>query len=712
MAAWDQAPLAEGPRPAWESAPVAPPEPPASVKVGRGLREIPRQLGLTARYALEGPAQAAQIVTEPIRTMVVNPLAKMLGAGQAEPLAAGASRFADTLGLPKPETPDERVVGDASRLVAGGAGMVRGAQGVADATTGLTSNVAKMFAANPGTQLAAAAGAGGAGGSVREAGGTPGEQAVAALAGGLAAPTVMGAAQSAGNRISQFFRPAMVEQQVDQQIELTLRRQGVDWQQVPERVRQGLRAEVQQAMRANEGELDGPALSRLLDFRRVEGATPTRGMVTLDPAQITRERNLAKTGANSLDVGMQQLSRVENANNRSLIDGLNTAGAAGADDAVTTGGRVIGALQRSLDAERGNVNQLYAAARDSAGRSFPLDGVAFTTQANRALDDALLGGALPPSVAQHLNRIAQGEVPFTVDYAEQLKTAIGALQRGTSDGQQRMALSLVRRALDDAPVMSLGQQTGAAGARAVNPGNLPAVRGAADLGEDAVAAFNQARAANRQMMQRIENTPALQAVYDGVEPDKFVQRFITGNGPDASIRSIQALRREIANDPQALQSVRGNIAAYLKDKALGGSADEVGNFSASNFRKALDGIGDQKLRAFFSSEEIDQLRAVGRVASYMTVQPKGSAVNNSNSGALVLGRGMDFLDALAGRLPVGQDTIRGFVRGAQQRSAQNVAPVLVQPAVQQQVPRLPVATAYGGLFALPAVPDRKDKDRP
>ncbi|MBA3588212.1 hypothetical protein [Methylibium sp.] len=635
-------------------------------------------------------------------------MARLAGMSEAQPLATGASSLADSLGLPSPSGANERVVGDATRLGFGGAGLARGAGVVADATTGVTSKVAQMFAANQGQQVASAATAGAAGGSVREAGGGAGSQAAAALMGGLAAPAGMGAVQGASNKVSQFFRPAPAMQQVDQQIELTLSRQGVDWSSVPEGVRQGIRSEVQQALRPD-GELDGAALSRLIDFRRVQGATPTRGMVTLDPGQITRERNLAKTGANSVDIGMQQLSGIENANNRALIQGLNNAGASGADDAVTTGGRVIGALQRGLDAERGNVNQLYSAARDSSGRSFPLDGGAFTQQANKALDDALLGGALPPGVAQHMNRIASGEVPFTVDYAEQLKTQIGNLQRASSDGSVRMALGKVREALDNTQVMVLGEQAPAAGARAVNPGNLPALAGP-QLGEDSLAAFNQARAANRTMMQRIESTPALQAVYDGVEPDRFVQQFIVS--PTASIRDIQALRRELVNDPQAMQSVRGNLADHLKRKALGGADDEVGNFSASNFKKAFDAIGEQKLRAFFDPEEIDQLRAIGRVASYMTVQPKGSAVNNSNSGALVLGRGLDLLDTIAGRLPIGQDTVRGFVRGIQQGNATNVQPALMQPNLRQRTPRLPAAVAAGGLFALPGVPPGQDDRRP
>ena len=44
----------------------AAPKEPVAVSTGRAINSIPRQLGLTARYAMEGPAEAAQIVTEPV----------------------------------------------------------------------------------------------------------------------------------------------------------------------------------------------------------------------------------------------------------------------------------------------------------------------------------------------------------------------------------------------------------------------------------------------------------------------------------------------------------------------------------------------------------------------------------------------------------------------------------------------------------------------
>ena len=669
------------------------PAPSIAQRVADGGRELARQAGLTARHGLEGLGQAAEIVTEPVRHLVTDPAARAMGLPEGRPMGKVAEGAADAMGLPRPANATERVVGDAARFMAGGAGMAGTAGKVAQLVRpGPLQAAAELMAANPGMQIAGAAGAGAGAGQSREAGGNEAMQAAAGLAGGLTVGGMVQAAR-AGIQSASALLPARA-QHVERQIEQTMGSAGVNWAEVPESIRQGMRAEVERALGSGQS-LDAGALSRLLAFQRV-GATPTRGTLTLDPAQITREQNLARMGINSTDTGLHGLAKVQNENNTALIAAMNRLGA-GADDVHGAGARAIGALQRGLDTDKGAISDLYGLARDSAGRSFPLDGHAFTTTANKLLDDGLLGGALPPSVQQHLNRIAAGEVPFAVDYAEQLKTAMGKLQRATNDGQQRMALGLVRQALDDTPVLELGRGAQAAGARAVGGGQPYA--GGVEMGEQARQAFDRARLANRDMMRRVERIPGLRAVYEGsAAPDDFVQRFVIGRGARAADtqRLADELRR---SDPQALEAVRGSIAQHLKTAALGSAADETGRFSASGYNRALLGLGRQKLGQFFDADEIAQLRAVGRVAQYTTVQPVGSAVNNSNSGALLMGRGLDFLDRMAVKVPllgIGP-TVSTVTRGMQQRQAQNIGQALVrQPAHEGR--RLPAVT-FGTLMA-------------
>jgi hypothetical protein len=653
-----------------------------SVQVGSALRDIPRQVGLTARYGLEGLGQASEIITEPIRQLVVNPALSMFGA-RAAPTGQAASRLADTIGLPKPQTPDERVIGDASRLVAGAGGLIGGTRAAAQQATGATRAALSSLAANPGIQTAGAATAGLAGGSVREAGGGPVEQFIAslggAIAGGVGAAKATDATRRGGQALRELVRPRQERlTQADALVQLTAQRSGIDWQAVAPRVRQQLRDEVAAAMRTGQP-LDADALRRLLVFRQT-GTTPTVGMLTQNPVTITQEQNLAKTAANMGDVDLQRLPMLQNTNTNQLLNLLDDAGARNAPSDMAAGRSAIDSLDALRAQADADIGTLYTAARDTSGRSLPLEGGTFTRTANELIDQAMVGGALPPGVATTLNRIATGEMPFTVEIAEQLKTQIGKLQRASADGQTRMALGLVRRALDDTPLQ---------GSAPVNPGNLPAIPGQVPpstmAGEESILAFNEARRANRAWMQRVEKNPALQAVVDGVEPDQFFQRYVIGRG--ASAANVRTLADDL--DPGSVEQLRRAMVRHLKDKATG-NTDDITKFSGSAYRQALRDIGDDKLAVFFSREELAQLRAVGDTAKYMQAQPAGSAVNNSNSGALVAARGVELLDRLAGYVPLGgREVIRGKI---------------TQPLMQRQA--LDPLNALRAAAGLPATPAR------
>jgi hypothetical protein len=661
----------------------APKEDPA-VSIGRGIMETPRQVGLTARAGIKGVMALPGLVVD-AGTGLLNAGADLIagkGKGPRIPTSASALDSALTrLGLPEPANASERVVQDAASLMAGAGSLAKGAEVFGRGATGAAKNALQQMAARPGVQIAGAAGSGAAGGSVREAGGGPGAQFAAALAGGVAggvaADKLVGAGNAASNTLRSMVTPKTEQMRAaDQQIQLVLERGGVDWSQIPERVRQGLRQEVAQALNTGQP-LNPDAVRRLVVFRQT-GTTPTVGQLTQDPGMITREMNLAKTGANSTDPGLQRLPGIQNQNTARLLSQLDDAGAANAPTAPNAARSVIESLDSSLTRERANVTSLYDAARDSSGRSLPLNGGIFNQRASQLLDEANVGSFLPADIRNKINAIASGQGGFelNVNSAEQLKTSIGNLQRNSSDGNVRTALRLVRQALDETPLYD----------PKVNPGNLPALPGSvppstAAAGEASMRAFSEARTANRALMQRIEGNPALRAVYEGVEPDQFAQRFIVGKA--ATARDVQALRDELS--PQATESVRSYLAGYLRDKATGGDRDVV-KFGGKAYRDAFRDI-EEKLGVFFSPEEVTQLRAIGETAKYMQAQPAGAAVNNSNSGALVLGRGLDLLDRIANYVPLGgKDIIKGTIQGAQQTQVLRPQNALVQIAGGKPAP--------------------------
>lgn len=701
---------------------------PASVEAGQAVNSIPRQLGLTARYAVEGLANNAQLFTEPIRAVTD----RLTGnVGKTKPLGAVATEMLDRIGVPSPQTADERVVGDATRMVAGVAGM----GGLAQRAGGVSSDVLQFAGRNaPATmqtagqrlaqqlgdnmppQLAAAAGAGAAGGASREAGASPLMQAGASLLGGVAGGLGASAVGNMADRAVATVKNALpgqqqlIQQRIDQRINIALQTQGIDPATITPAMRTALREQVQRATNTG-GQLNPEAVARLADYTRL-GMTPTRARLTLDPYDVTQEQNAAKLAA-AIGARDSRLPEIAQENNRRLIGLIDEMGGARPADPYGQGSAVTGTVQAVDRAMNDRVSSLYSMARDSSGRSFPLDGRAFTVQASKLLDDNLVGGALPTSVQTHLNRIASGEVPFTVDYAEQLKTAIGNLQRATNDGSQRMALGLVRQALDDTPILGLGQQGPAAGARAVNPGNLPAVPNQPNLGEEAVNAFNTARQAARQRFNWRESSRGIERALEGANADTFIQQNIISRA--AGLEDVARLADVVNRNPAAREAVRTSIIQHLKDASIGkGGTSQTGNFSGRNVEAALKDIGTRKLGLFFEPGEIETLRAMARTGAFEVFQPRGSAVNNSNTAAGVgalISSISDRVRPVASKIPLGEFAISrpldNIALWAMQRPTGNIPRSLLMPRPQPPLGTgllLPAAAAGGTAAGLLAAP--------
>ena len=82
--------------------------------------------------------------------------------------------------------------------------------------------------------------------------------------------------------------------------------------------------------------------------------------------------------------------------------------------------------------------------------------------------------------------------------------------------------------------------------------------------------------------------------------------------------------------------------------------------------------------------------AVLRVTNFGGLKPRGSAVNNSNSGAMIVAKVLDFIQSKSKLVPFGEAMIAGPITniraGAQARQLQNVGNALVVPVPRQPLP--------------------------
>lgn len=492
---------------------------------------------------------------------------------------------------------------------------------------------------------------------------------------GAAGGAVMGPAlgglgtllHGAGNKLVQAVMPeAAALSQADSMI-AGLRSRGIDVSQVPPDILGAIRGQVSAALKQGKI-LDPAALLRQKDFQGL-GIQPTLGQVTRDPMQYARERDLR-----GIDMGGGQnpLAKLFNNQQNQLLAHIGGLGANEAGEAVPAGNALMGALRASDAPEKAAVDAAYAGARDMSGRAAQLDVAAFSKSANDALDSKMLGHYLPPNVRGMLSDVSSGKTPFNVNTAVQMDQVLSAAQRNPhASDAEKLAIGQVRDALNSAPIDS-------------------------SAGKETKAAFDRARAMAKQRFEKLEKTPALKAALDGVDPDNFVNKYVIhGTAGD-----VTAMAQALDKDPAAKTIVRSQIAEFLRSKAFGANTAGDKTFAQESYNKALNQIGTDKLAAFFTPQEIDQFRAVGRVGAYIGSQPAGSAVNNSNMAAAALNLFNKALEGI-GKWP-GLNILRNSVRTFNDERAINnalQAKVVPQPATKaaNQLIKFsaPVSAAFG-----------------
>lgn len=138
--------------------------------------QIPRQLGLAGRYIVEGAAGLPAAVANVPASIYDKGADLIQGQGNGFRFPDQNAVVADALtglGLPQPENSNERIIGDASRAVAGVGTGVGAANAIGDAAGPMTQAITQAVAEAPKTQALSAASSGLASGGVREDGGSP-----------------------------------------------------------------------------------------------------------------------------------------------------------------------------------------------------------------------------------------------------------------------------------------------------------------------------------------------------------------------------------------------------------------------------------------------------------------------------------------------------------------------------------------------------------
>jgi hypothetical protein len=423
--------------------------------------------------------------------------------------------------------------------------------------------------------------------------------------------------QFAGNKIVQglspiaskvkniLTRPSVQTTNLNIKIDNALRPTGIKFGDLAAEVQNTIKADVDEALKISP-DLSGDSLRRLIDYR-VTGTTPRTAQLTLDPAAITQQKNLAKLGVNSNDIKAQQLAQVENQNNQVLLSKLDDLGAANSTgDLYDAGKTIFDSIDNFATTEKTKIGNLYNQAQGVGGRTAEYDAVKFVNQAGSELDKNVKSAFLPNEIKNILNQISKGELPLNVQTAEQLKTILSTSQRSATDGNVRQALGLVRDALENTPL---------------KPNQ--------SLGEQALKSFNEARKANFQFKNLEKKTSILKDINAGVEPDKLFEKHVIRSNINDFKNMLSIL------DPNAKAQLKNDVVAYMKNAATNSQPNETARLSSDQLNKFI-AKNNQKLAQIFTKDELQLINSIKNVAKYESVQPVGSAVNNSNTAAGVL----------------------------------------------------------------------------
>lgn len=479
--------------------------------------------------------------------------------------------------------------------------------------------------------------------------------ALGGAAGGVIAdrliPAVAGKAVQAtvGARAAPAPSAAETARQARRQVFTALQSQGIDIRTVRKEVLRAMQAEVADALKAGKV-IDPKSIARQSALKSV-GIRGTRAQVSGDAAQWQAERALSK---------LQEVGdplRYKYVGDHAALSGKLD------EISLQTGGRQVDQVEamtgvfdalRSNDARRqAVVRDLYDKARNMTGNDMQLNAARFVNNVTNDLESNGLGTFLKTDVRGILRGLFDGKAPLTLAKKEELVKILNARLNNTTDGSQRYALQIVRNRLEQETLDTLddlgaSMASSSIGGPGVNPGVIqPATN-------DAVQAWQAARAAAAQRFGVNKRTPAIQAALDDAAPDKALQRLVLG----ADTRDLRALVTELKGNPAAMNDLRRQVIEHIAAQSVN---PNNGQFRPSAMRKVLTSLGDRRLSMLFSKDQVARLKQIDAAAHYLITEPLGANVNHSNTAAELV----NHLNRATGMIPKFPGA--GFVSGTLSR---------------------------------------------
>lgn len=423
-------------------------------------------------------------------------------------------------------------------------------------------------------------------------------------------------------------------------VDSVVKQLGVDRASIPQQVYQEIRQQVADSFKKGE-KIDASALLRKKDFDAL-GVPALRGQITRDPAQYSRDMNVR-----GIEGAGEPVANLLSAQNQKITSKLGGFGGTKAREAVPAGDMFTGALKALDDKLSESVRRAYQNARASSGKDWdvPLGGLA--NDVANVVDTFGIGAeknAVPSAIASKLKSFGIINDP-------------GMTQRKVFNYEEADKLLKQINAHDDGGNASIG---------ALRSAVKTALSEAGGEGDP----FAVARKMAGERFKLLDAIPALEAVSKARNPqevsrlaDDFVQKYIIGS----KVADLKKLAEVLP--PEVMDEAKKQIARVIYEGAFKSNATGDKMASPAGLNAAMKSLGTERLKVFFSQQEIDDLNRLARVTSYANTEPAwGTVARGGNPGGVLFG-GMARLAGAGGKaLPVVTPVLNAL-QGSQRAAA-------------------------------------------
>lgn len=395
-------------------------------------------------------------------------------------------------------------------------------------------------------------------------------------------------------------------------------------------------------------EVDAAALARQELLRRYD-LKGTKAQISRRPEDWAAERELAKQDGSPLnDVHIANHDQVRSTW-QSLANDTNARPA----DNNTRMQSTFDTLKQSDEVAQDNINSLYGRAREMGGNDAQLNHIRFVDQASRELKEQGLGSFVKGDVMTTIKGLFENpEYKFTHGDSEELVKMINARLKGSTDGNERAALGIVRKNLDNEVGRSIDEMGGALPNGDVD-GGLAGARGA----------WQEARGAAKARFENIDSNPLLKDALDDKPVDKMFDKYVLRGNERDLVKLVDDLKKT----PQGQQNIADLQGATIEHFIAKASRGNDGAFSPAGLNNAINSFGNNRMKALFTPEQISRINDVKQVSDILLQQPLGAAVNHSNTASALINAllgvagGLGRIPALGHVFNVGTGGVAGLV---------------------------------------------------